>query len=479
MVNCTIMLSQQDNVECAMIAPVNAPESNCPQTGSSDPAILDQYDPIVINVKFWGINRPNGENDYPNRREESLTAIANLNIYYNPYKIYFKYKGYAEFDSPIHYWDMDDDGIDDPDSNGFYILERDYDHIRDLEEWARTNGKKDPNAINVYLTGWNLGFAGWGGFPDRFTVGMRSGESLAAPLMLHEMGHALTLKHTRSSQENVTREEFLPNGDPNPDYNAKTAGDSVEDTAANPGFSHGGNYPYLVNCVYQPGSEFDSTGTDYVPASDDVANILTDAYPCVDFIVTAGQGIRAREALACGDYAPAVGTIASLYEPYTGGYYLGAPVQEGPPLFQPGFTYRFVECDCQYGPGDPNPTEFGDTDFTYNSFNVVSSFSKTETNYSSIIHPNHTAIDIVGDPSALTSQPWRCYDFVNGTPIGGRVTRFNDNVFNANVTITPKDSIGINNQNLVNDLPNGLYTIDQQFGDGSTEQTVIQKGNNN
>jgi len=75
-------------------------------------------------------------------------------------------------------------------------------------------------------------------------------------------------------------------------------------------------------------------------------------------------------------------------------------------------------------------------------------------------------------------QPRKCYDNNNKAPNGGSVTRFNDGVFNANVTITPKDSMGINDQHLIQNLQNGLYTIDKTYDDGSTQQTVIQKGNN-
>jgi len=75
-------------------------------------------------------------------------------------------------------------------------------------------------------------------------------------------------------------------------------------------------------------------------------------------------------------------------------------------------------------------------------------------------HPNHSAIDIIEVNKAYGyAQIKKCYDNNNRTPIGGGITKFNDNIFNTNVTITPKDSTGINNPNLVNELPNGLYKI--------------------
>jgi hypothetical protein len=51
-------------------------------------------------------------------------------------------------------------------------------------------------------------------------------------------------------------------------------------------------------------------------------------------------------------------------------------------------------------------------------------------------------------------------------------------VLNNNITITPQDSLSINNQNLIQNLENGLYKIEKDYDDGATQQTVIYKGNN-
>jgi hypothetical protein len=56
--------------------------------------------------------------------------------------------------------------------------------------------------------------------------------------------------------------------------------------------------------------------------------------------------------------------------------------------------------------------------------------------------------------------------------------KFNDNVLNANVTITPQDSTAINNPNLIQNLGQGLYKIEKNFNDGSSQETIILKGNN-
>lgn len=160
-----------------------------------------------------------------------------------------------------------------------------------------------------------------------------------------------------------------------------------------------------------------------------------------------------------------------------GEYYLVGPLptQHNPPLFQPGFDYKFVECCCDY----PQPADYTDISYSINTLNVLNSATVYETDYESIIHPNHSAILIKEVEDALGfSYPRKCYDNNNRKPSGGKITRFNDNVFNANVTITSKDSLGINNPNLINNLPNGLYSIEKEFQDGNVEQTVIVKENN-
>jgi hypothetical protein len=58
-----------------------------------------------------------------------------------------------------------------------------------------------------------------------------------------------------------------------------------------------------------------------------------------------------------------------------------------------------------------------------------------------------------------------------------RIIQFNDNIPSTNVTITPKDSLQINNPNLILNLENGLYNIKKQFNDGTIEERIILKQN--
>lgn len=184
-----------------------------------------------------------------------------------------------------------------------------------------------------------------------------------------------------------------------------------------------------------------------------------------------GQGIRARETIEDGYFDAALTDMASLYEPYAGGYYGAGNTEPSPPLFQPGFDYTFLKCSCDC----PEPSAYYDTSFSYTN-TVVLSISKYETDFNAITHPNHSAISI-GIPLCGAVQVRRCYDNDNIIPKNGSVIRFNDGVFNGNVTITPKDSIGINNPILINELEPGLYNIKKEYYDGTVEENVIYKEN--
>lgn len=259
-----------------------------------------------------------------------------------------------------------------------------------------------------------------------------------------------------------------------------------------PGGLHDFEYYDTDNCIYTGttggNNRTDCQGTTYQIFPNDARNTMSYANRDCRSVFTVGQAIRMREALDTqAVLQPLKGTIASLYEPYKGEYYLGGPVSGGGPvafyyrpLFQPGFDYRFVECDCEPDCNEPSPYE--DTSFTTIN-NTILSIDKevNSADFNTITHPNHTAIKIlfapIGPASSL-SIPRRCYYNWSRGPIGGSLTKFNDGVFNANVTITPKDSTAINDPSFITNLQPGLYTVNKLYEDGATQQEVIVKDNN-
>ena len=104
---------------------------------------------------------------------------------------------------------------------------------------------------------------------------------------------------------------------------------------------------------------------------------------------------------------------------------------------------------------------------------MVYSFPSDYAVYEDIVHLNNTAIRIV----QLEDTPRRCYSNLAKNANSGTIVKFNDGVINANVTATAKDSLGINDPNLVNNLENGLFLIETNFDDGTQDQKVILKDN--
>lgn len=453
------VVKAQDDFICATIEP-STPDTPGDYSYSTDLADIDDCDPIVLNVKIWGVNRPDGTNNRPNRPNDALQAVANLNILFNEFGIYFKYRGYEEFSSPTVPGDP----------TGYYVLEN-TGQFSALVNWAQANGYRDPNAFNIYAYGWGTGFGGIAYY--RSLISGVSANGLGALTSAHEIAHNLDIRHPRSHNENATRDRNDPN------FNADVAGDFVVDTNAHRGFWSGDpNNPFpnldLNNCTYI-GSELDPVQDPYTITNEDVVNLLEYAGPCTELYITPGQGIRAREAILKGYFNDAITDVASLYEPYAGEYYFAGPLPSppNPPLFQPGFDYRFVECSGNY----PQPADYNDTSFSWSPTPVLT-ISKYETDFKKITHPNHTAIlidlNVCNDHGQLVR---RCYDNYNRNPKGGSITKFNDGVFNANVTVTPKDSLGINHPNLIVDLPEGLYKVEKEYDAGATQQTIIVKEN--
>ncbi len=466
MINVFQMNAQLNNEICATANPTVSDPAGV-YSKSNDANYLNSLigEPIVFNIFFWGIKHPDGNDYNPNRANDVLTAVANLNIVYNQFNIFFKYKGYEEIQSPAL--------PNDP--NGYYVMEGPG-QFGALTAWATANGHKKADSFNVYAYGWGEGFGGISPGYSVTTLGISSG-NLIRSAMTHEIAHNFNLKHTRSyvgvNGEQVTRD---PN---NGHYNADTKGDEVIDTQANIGFRGDGSYPFITsNCEYlNDGSQVDYYGFAYYAGEVDVKNVVSDAYICGDAtpLVSIGQGIRIREAIIAdvnGQFAPRKTTISSLYEPYAGEYYTPNGTNVNPKaLFQPGFDYRFYECDCSCNV----PSDYSDTSFTLTQ-NIIKSVSKFETNYSTIFHPNHTAIGIKFVAQTPAWQiPRRCYDNTQRPGIAGSVMKFNDGIFNSNVTVTPKDSTSINDPNLILDLEPGLYKIQTQYEEGNTEDNVIYK----
>ena len=396
-----------------------------------------------------------------------LAAIAYLNQTYNRFNIFFKYRGF----------DNSPEAID--------------------------------NMLNVFTQFGNGGSA----FGRVATVNYRAitNEGNRHFILGHEVGHLLGLLHTVSSSNTegtfitplncngetvpegsfaftVSSDERVTRDPADPNFNADIAGDFIVDTPA--------SYRFVNLCIDDstspPSLEYlfsdevvDFVGTPYEHI--DVNNIM-DTDTRVEFYAfkdnfTDGQGVRMRETIDNDpdDYLQAWLTdVASLYEPYQGSYYLaGATQANHRPLFQPGFDYSFISAGGQTPGGEyqlfNTPSDYDDIDFIFDTANVLNAVDRFSLDLENIYHPNRSAIVI----AQVEDQPRRCYHNVNRGASSGKIIKFSDQIPNHNYTVTEKDSISINQPNLIRDLESGLYVIEKNYNDGTQEQEVILKGNNN
>jgi len=456
---------------------------------SIDVNYLATFEPVVLNVFFWGINDDNGESTNKLTEQKALKAIATLNMKFNAYNIFFKYTGFDYINSTrfyiIHRFNEDSEGPNESSLSDFTIF------LAQNPEYMKSD------ALNYHIPRSTIGFAGAGYKSQlRTVVNSFSFNDPNGRVVNHELGHVFNLDHTFLGWENENFCEHVTRDPEDPNFNADDKGDKVVDTAAMPDFLNERcreldmpvnevcpvelRYFYLNegDCTYFNPNGFDCSDppAPYQISTEDVRNLMAYTLGSCGFDLTTGQGVRMREYINDQPslYAPITNTISSLYEPYKGDYYLAGPLPDDfkPALFQPGFSYMFKDCCCGY----PQPSDFEDTSFTVGP-HVVKFVDKTETVYESITHPNHAAFKILQLPT-IVPEYRKCYDNWNKAPIGGTVIKFNDNVFNNNITLTQKDSTGINNPNLIQNLPSGLYKIEKNYEDGAIQESVIFKENN-
>lgn len=507
-----MLFAQVSDISCYVSEDELNGGQQIPHSASIDPNDLENYETVVFNIYFWQVNDPFGDFNNPNYTDITeymvLTAVANLNIAYNPYDIYFKYRGFGEMDSPLNVENIQ------PNENGFCITLG----YPDLDGWntiskcqrsemlwhAFNNGYSKSDAMNVYVVN-NADFGGSGGYNSTSSIVTANGFA-NANVLAHEIGHNFDLIHTFEDYklpqcEQVERNPLVtcdPMYPEIPCYNANIAGDIIPDTAAMPDFANeycvlndplatcaSGDpntfrFWWLEDCSYI-GSNRDCKEMFYEIYNEDVANLMSYSPSECRNRFTVGQVIRMRETIAWdlqGRWSNRETDISSLYEPYKGEYYVAGPsTSHNPPLFQPGFDYTFYACscenqdnyDCANGPCDYNENNF-------QSYTIsINEIDKYESDYTSITHPNHSSIYIAQLDDGGNRM---CYDNYNKSASFGSITQFNDGVFNTNVTVVSQDSTQINNPSLINNLDPGLYVIDKIYDDGSQQQSVLQKNGN-
>lgn len=311
----------------------------------------DYTSPVAYNIFFHIITEDDFTREIEIGEAEIQEAVKLLNVSFNQFNIYFKYRGYqfipSSFFMEVQMYDVE--GIDNS-----------YD---DLLLYSQSEGYHKSDAINIYITSAIAnGAFQYGGlaYMNRTSLAVLD-TTINTKTLSHEMGHCFGLYHTNNTAngmyENVTRDVNDPN------YNALTHGDRIHDTPATPlGFQPN----TIQNCIWT-GIAYDYVGVLY-------PNILLNnkmgpnPNGCTDndfLIFTEGQGIRMRWLLnhSYPSKQAVQTTIESLYEPFEVDYVAGdniISIKANKPAdgyatvcrnalkshrFQKGFTYEFYGVD--------------------------------------------------------------------------------------------------------------------------------------
>ncbi|MEY2701469.1 MAG: hypothetical protein RLY43_89 [Bacteroidota bacterium] len=434
------------------------------------------YTDKVYNIYFHSLKDSNG--DILIGEEEIMNAVRDLNVAFNQFRIFFKYRGSNDIPAP-EYLDLRHSGNP---------LSPNLPTPHDLNDYSIVNGFQSDNAINIfvvhniwqYANGVEIILPGFtspfynsnvnSNMPNLFLMK----DFFNTGVLVHEMAHVFGARHTNHNGVGLTPPttsvcEYVNrtySSDPFV-YNATYAGDGVEDTYASPS-------EYLDEDV-------DASGV-YVGLQRDCSGVFlgtdgvlykTYQVPIKNFMnvnrlediqfqgeFTVGQGLRMRVLIDSGSLDSVLllteTTVASLYEPFETSFVAGMYVISTNDLgngyaevcrnrlekhrFQKGFDYTFPENDGNPDQvtADINVIPF-DVNHTYNYPIVISQ-----------VDPNYVGTVLVDCTRGVVCAE---EEFVSGTDM---ITDF---IGSYNFTIDQWDKLKVSDPNLYDYLENNKYHI--------------------
>ena len=464
--------------------------------------VQDNGLPIVINLKFHGIHETDGSDLHSINEERFLRIIASLNVNFNQFNIFFKYRGYNIVNNSAFVNDYFPNWVSyttqqgDFDENAINIMinnDGGYGTGGGSNAIKMTTQLLDANTINGfspfydketnYIMGYTLGL---------FQIDIRS--YLNSNLVTSNIPSCITAPFMYKAYfisnpqlifpENVTRDTSdVVN------YNADTAGDMVADTqACFDGFPQN----FCTDNSSQPFQSFvqhpevvDLTGTMYNCTSVESHNFMLNGnYGGIPNSFTAGQGARMRQFIISNpnNFNPSLNLldngnsdISVLYEPFSISGGSGGNNGSNTTAYSKTYWTNTINTGANVWNCGPFVMRF-QTGFDY-EFYPYNAPTITQTPYQQLNYPTTTSISvkipILGQQVYQNVAPVCFYSF---EPFTSGDIKSLDNLGSSYYTLEELDKIKASDPKLFEQLQSGKYhIITKQTDSGFIDQKVIYK----